>query len=104
MPVKSRAKKSPKKKPSPKASQDQLSLDDAIVALQKTFSRVSAKTAEVDQMDARAMVSGQVNFDMSLKVHPERDYLYLDANGSVDLRLTGMIDTDVRTIDEDEPQ
>ena len=100
MPKKAMGNNTSEKRPSEKDKNGKLRLDEAIVALQKSFSRVSAKSAEISQEKARAMVTGQVTFEMSLKVQPEKDYLYIDSNGTVDLRLSGMIDTDIRTVEE----
>jgi hypothetical protein len=100
MPAKESRKTPSAKKSTKKENNGGLTLDDAIVALQKSFSRVSAKSAEVPFENARAMVTGTVNFDMTLKVQPEKDYLNLDANGAIDLRLSGTIDTDIR-VEED---
>lgn len=80
---------------------DQPSLDDVLVALQKSFSRVSTRTADVDPEMARAMISGQVAFNISLKAELEGDYLLPNDKGSLDLNLSGTLETDIRT-DEDE--
>ena len=102
MPEKNAKKNSAAKKPSQKKKEKRLTLDDVVVALQKSFSRVSGRSAEVPRESPRAMVTGQVSFEISLKVDPDEDFLYLNANGAIDMRLSGVIDTDVRTVDEEE--
>jgi hypothetical protein len=100
MPAKDSGKKPSVKKPTKMESKGKITLDEVIVALQKSFSRVSTASAELPAENARAMVTGLVNFDISLKVEAEKDYLRLDADGAIDLRLSGKIDTDIR-IEED---
>ena len=90
-------KKNETKKPHENHKQKQLTLDDVLIALQ---SRVSAKSAHVKPQNARAMVSGQVSFEMSLKVDLEEDYLHPNTKGAIDLKLEGNIDTDIRTVEE----
>ena len=82
------------------SQEKKLTLDDVVIALQKTFSRVSARSASVPVENARALVTGQVNFTLSLKVDPQGDYLHPASNGSVDLNLAGVIDTDIRSEEE----
>ena len=68
-----------------------------IVALQKSFSRVSYRSAKVPPEDARALVVGRVAFELALRVDPEGDSrLLYSASGSIELKLTGHIDTDIR--------
>lgn len=102
------AVKKPTKKKSVKTKPEvprdnKLSLDDVVIALQKTFSRVSARSASVPSEQARALVTGQVDFTLSLQVDPQEDYLLLNPKGSVELNLSGSIDTDIRTEEETEP-
>jgi len=90
-------------KAQPEESQEKkLTLDDVVIALQKTFSRVSARSASVPSDQARALVTGQVNFAFSLKVDPQEDFLHPTPKGSVELNLSGTIDTDIRSEEETE--
>jgi hypothetical protein len=93
-------KSSGAKKPPKNQKQVQTTLDDVLVALQKSFSRVSTKSADVPPDQARAMVSGQVSFEMSLTVNLEEDYLHPNTKGAIGLKLSGNIDTDIRTVEE----
>ena len=90
------------KKGAEKAKGSQLTLEDVIVALQKSFSRVSAKSADVPPENARAMVAGQVNFEMALKVDTDADYLCVTPKGTIDLKISGVVDTDIRNVGEEE--
>ncbi|MCF8039202.1 MAG: hypothetical protein K9K79_07785 [Desulfohalobiaceae bacterium] len=99
------ANQNPKKKSAPRESgktgqNERTTLDDVLVALQKSFSRVSSRSADVSSEQARAMVSGQVHFDISLKVNLEGDYLHPDTRGDIDLNLSGDIETDIRMEEE----
>ena len=80
--------------------ESKLSLDDVVIALQKTFSRVSARSAAIPSEQALALVTGQVDFTLSLKLDPQEDYLQLNPKGSVELNLSGSIDTDIRSEEE----
>jgi hypothetical protein len=91
----------PNSKESQSKKPHQPSLDDVLVALQKSFSRVSSRTADVGPEEARAMISGQVAFAISLKVRYEGDYLLPDDKGSLDLNLSGTLETDIRTDEEE---
>ena len=71
-------------------------LEDVVNALQKSFSRVSEDSAKVADSDALALIVGQVEFDMQLKLSPADDRLLVDANGVLNLGLKGVIETDIR--------
>jgi hypothetical protein len=77
-------------------------LDDALVALQKTFSRVSTRSAGLPKSNALALITGAVNFDLKLRVDLVRDTLNLNPSGALELNLNGTLDTDIRIQDEDE--
>lgn len=80
---------------SPKA----VTVDDVLVALQKTFSRVSARSASVGAGAARALVTGNVQFDISIPVAFDGDsQLIVAPAGGQPLRLNGQIATDVRVV------
>lgn len=72
------------------------SLDEVLIALQKSFSRVSAKSREVAPENARSMIVGKVDFELTLRVHPEADILRYKADGNMQLKLNGVINQDIR--------
>ncbi len=90
--------------PAPPPPPSAPSLDDVIIALQKSFSRVSARSADVPAENARAMVVGQISFDLSLRANPDDDKLRLDSRGAIELKFSGTLDTDVRTVDMEKGQ
>lgn len=92
----------PKKKTSRSSSKpDKLTLDDAIIALQKTFSRVSAQSAQVPAGNARALVTGEVEFTLTLNADLEDDYWCIAQTGGQQLNLKGSINTDIRVIENE---
>jgi hypothetical protein len=72
------------------------SLDNILTALQKSFSRVSAGAAIVPGTDARSLITGPVNFTMTVKVHPQGDRLLYKPDGEIALNLSGVIHQDLR--------
>ena len=74
------------------------SLDDLIITLQKTFSRVSEKSAKIPEEQARALVTGIINFEISTTVKPEQDRLMVTKSGEIKLTLKGTLETDIREI------
>lgn len=95
-----------------------VALEDVLVALQKTFSRVSASSREVPEENARALVTGVVEFEISssFELGPDpslytkgagrgdfsSDHLIQSANGSITLSLKGQIATDLRVGPDEE--
>lgn len=77
-----------------------IALDDILIALQKTFSRISARSAHVPGDQARAIIAGEVEFDMSVKLEPTEDRLIHAATGSILLNVKGTLQTDVRVVEE----
>jgi hypothetical protein len=76
-------------------------VEDIVIALQKSFSRVSTRTAKVSTQAARALVVGRVNFELGLRVEPEADNRLLHSpSGSIELKLTGQINTDIRVSED----
>jgi hypothetical protein len=79
-----------------------ITLDAALIALQKTFSRVSQESAKVPDDHARALISGKVAFHLSLKVglDPQKsDQFLIQSGGGIELKLDGTIEPDVRVIE-----
>ena len=74
------------------------SLDNVFISLQKTLSRVSNLSSKVDEEDARALITGDVNFSIELRVDNFSDYLVTNKDGSIKLSMSGVIASDVRTV------
>lgn len=71
-------------------------LDRFLIALQKTLSRVSRDSAHVPADQARALIVGNVTFDVDLRCDLRDDgKLALESEGAVGLRLSGKIATDL---------
>ncbi len=79
-----------------KTTKQNPALEDVINALQKSFSRVSGESAKVSESEALALIVGQVEFDIQIKLTPNLDRLLVDTNGVINLGLKGVIDTDIR--------
>ncbi|MCO5975180.1 hypothetical protein [Ideonella oryzae] len=64
----------PPKPPAPEPSPNDVMLEDVLLALQKTFSRLSATTgqrnAEEFRDQARALIVGDVDFEFTVQVAP----------------------------------
>lgn len=72
-------------------------LEDILVALQKTFSRVSTISSAVPEEQARALLIGRVHFDLALRADVSgSDRLVQSSNGALEIKLAGEIDTDIR--------
>ncbi|MBX3317939.1 MAG: hypothetical protein KF902_13875 [Phycisphaeraceae bacterium] len=88
------------------AGADIASLDEILVALQKSFSRLSASSREVSPENARAMITGTVQFELTAKFTVSKssaagpydppDVLMHRDDGSLDLKLSGTLETDTR--------
>ncbi len=74
------------------------SLDDVIINLQKTFSRISEKSATVPEHRARALVTGIVNFEISTRINSEDDKLVISKTGDIQLSLKGTLETDIEDV------
>ena len=93
-------------------------LEQVLVALQKSFSRLSASSRDVPEENARALVTGVVEFELTstfdIGPDPERkaasgdtqelssDHLVQAAGGSIRLTLKGQIATDLRVKADEE--
>lgn len=86
--------------------EEKIYLENLIIALQKTFSRVNTATAE--NLEKRpdgptARISGDVNFTISTKATPEvGDQLAIEKDGHVELTFQGTIDLDIDEESEDD--
>jgi hypothetical protein len=74
------------------------SLADVLIALQKSFSRVSAKSKDVPPESARAMIVGNVEFELSIRLEPAEDNLFRKPDGDLQLTLKGVIQQDIRAV------
>lgn len=79
-----------------KGTKQSVALEDVINALQKSFSRVSSDSSKVKESEALALITGQVEFDLQVKLSPFSDRLLVDSQGVINLGLKGAIDVDVR--------
>lgn len=72
-------------------------LEDLMVAVQKSFSRVMGRTSQVPSNAPRSHFVDSVNVNISLRARPESaDRLAVDPNGGISLSIEGKIDLDVR--------
>ncbi len=71
-------------------------LEDLLEALQKTFSRLSSRTAEVRSSMPAAMITGPVRFTMKLRLEPDSDHFRAAPDGPVEITLEGEVEPDVR--------
>lgn len=76
-------------------------LENVLIALQKTFSRVSASSSLLPPEDARSLILGDVNFEMAVPLEAGQDKLFYSPAGKVNLKLTGTIQQDVRPVPQD---
>jgi hypothetical protein len=84
--------------PKPEDTGEAQSLDNVLIALQKTFSRVSASSSELPPENARSLILGNVNFEMAVPLEAGQDKLFYSPTGKVNLKLTGTIQQDVRPV------
>jgi len=88
------------------ADQSEARLEDLLVAVQKSFSRLSNNTGQVPPEQARALIVGAVEFELSstfdlIGAHSggtpkPPDVLVHKSNGSITLSLKGTVEVDVR--------
>jgi len=77
-------------------------LDDVLIALQKSLSRISNATAQVDPEHACALISSDVDFSIELQVDNEQDRLLLNKDGAIKLSMSGKITPDIRSVSEEQ--
>lgn len=81
---------------SDQAKDDQPTVDRMLIALQKTLSRVSRDSAKVPEGQARAIITGNVSFELEVKCSlTSGEKLLLDEERGRPLKLTGQIAADV---------
>lgn len=84
---------------------DNPTLDDLLIALQKSISRVNRRSVDVPEGDARAIITGNLRFSLALRLsHGDEDKLYLDDQGGVECSINGAIDPDIGAVILEEPE
>ncbi|NJM55609.1 MAG: hypothetical protein HC841_06575 [Verrucomicrobiae bacterium] len=91
-------------KKSKKADKKELALEDVLLALQKSFSRVSNESGKVAAQNARALITGPVNFELNIRLAPRKQYLAHKADGDLQLKLVGTLHPDIRVTHKDDSQ
>ena len=87
---------------SSESEKNPLGLEDVLIALQKSFSRVSYQTERArrkggkESENALALVTGPVTFTMQFPASPSGDRLAYDTKGELKLSLSGTIQPDIR--------
>ena len=79
-----------------KTGSNDIALDDLLVNLQKSLSRVSAKTASVPDDQARSLIYGDVDFAIELQADGEQDRVIVRKDGAFKLSLNGKMSMDIR--------
>ncbi len=79
-------------------SKKEATLDEILTALQKSFSRVSAKTSEVPLEAARSMITGNIEFEVTLPFAPDGDKLRYKPGGDANAKFTGVVAQDIRAV------
>ena len=77
-------------------SKDEITLDDLLVNIQKSLSRVSMRSAAIPEDQAKSTIYGDVNFSIDLKVEGADDKLLVKKDGSVNISMSGTINADIR--------
>ena len=77
-------------------SQGEISLDDLLVNIQKSLSRVSSRSSTIPEDQARSIIYGDIDFSIELKIDGEGDKLFVSKDGSVNLSMSGKISADIR--------
>ncbi|KHT61671.1 hypothetical protein RJ45_21400 [Photobacterium gaetbulicola] len=77
-------------------------LEQVLIALQKSISRVNSMSSKVPPSQARALILGDIDFDISLKCDQDGDKLRISNSGGISLNLKGIINTDMDITHEEE--
>lgn len=79
---------------------DKVTLHGALVAIQKSFSRLSEMSADDEDTNpekAKALIIGNVDFNLQFRANiMDSDKVILDDKGSVTMNYSGTIATDIR--------
>jgi len=74
-------------------------LDNLLIALQKTLSRVNRASSGVGAKQARSLIVGDVDFNLTCKCDlANDDKLVLNDVGNIALNLSGHINTDIGVV------
>ncbi|WP_190808709.1 hypothetical protein [Flagellimonas sp. S3867] len=81
-------------------NEDKIYLEELMIILQKSFSRVTDSTNKErsnkeDVNVPTAMLVGDVDYEIALKADPVGDKLLVHKNGSISFRFSGQIDIDL---------
>jgi len=76
-------------------------LDDVLIALQKSLSRVSNASSLVPEGQARALISGDVDFSIELNVDCRQHALQLNRDGDIRVSMHGKITPDIRVVSDE---
>lgn len=77
-------------------------LEHVLVALQKSLSRVNSMSSKVPKNQPRALIIGDLNFEISLKCEQDEDKLRVTGgSGGIDISLKGVINTDIEFSSEE---
>lgn len=79
-------------------SSDNITLHGALVAIQKSFSRLSEMSSDVSKPErAKALIIGNVNFNLEFQADiDEAESVIINKGGAVSMSYSGTIATDIR--------
>lgn len=77
-------------------------LEALMLAVQKSFSRLTASTVAVNENQARAAITGPVAFNISLNGRLSKDRITLDDDGPLNFNFSGTVDPDYRVQEDSE--
>lgn len=84
------------KKRKNKDEETQNTVDRLLLSLQKSISRVSRDSANIDSDKAHSLIVGDIDFSISFKCNMiSDDRLLVQGDGAISLSLSGRIDADV---------
>jgi|GEM_PF-2940492 len=75
-----------------------INLEDVLISLQKSFSRVSQVSRDVPSECSRALIFGNVNFELTIRLEPKNDFLVHRTDGDIQLKLNGVILQDIQEV------
>ena len=75
-------------------------LESVLIALQKSISRVNEQSSKVPESQPRALIIGDLDFEISLKCDPNKDKLAVTNSGGISITLKGRINTDMEITSE----
>lgn len=81
-------------------------LEEVLIALQKSFSRVSKSSfdfAQQNEGSTVALMVGNIDFEIALKADIQGDRILYNQHGAMTLSFKGQIDPDHREDIEEEP-